>query len=177
MIEYLRVGIITSSFGIKGEINIKSTTNDIKRFSTLTKVYILNENEYDNLSSIFDKYLYTIENVKYGNNKVILKIKNIDSIEDATKLISKSIYIDRKDAITLKDNEYYVADIIDKNIILNNQIISKVKDVMFTGANQNLVCIYNNKEVLIPMIKDFIDYIDLENNNIYLKTVDGLIDL
>ena len=46
-----------------------------------------------------------------------------------------------------------------------------------TGANANLVTNYNGKEILIPMIKDFVDCIDLDNNKIYLKTIDGLTDL
>ena len=177
MINYLRIGIIATTFGIKGEVKVISTTDDIKRFKSLKHIYIINKEEYHSLEENDDLYNREILDIKLLNDKVVLKIKDIDSIDAAQKLINKEIYVKRDDATPLIQDEYYVADIIDKQLILDNKIIGIVKDIMFTGSNANLITMYNNKEILIPMIKDFVDNIDLENNKIYLKTIDGLTDL
>ena len=177
MINYFRIGIITTTFGIKGEVKVISTTDDIQRFKSLKHIYIINKEEYHSLEENDDLYNREILDIKLLNDKVVLKIKDIDSIDAAQKLINKEIYVKRDDATPLIQDEYYVADIIDKQLILDNKIIGMVKDIMFTGSNANLITMYNNKEILIPMIKDFVDNIDLENNKIYLKTIDGLTDL
>ena len=177
MIEYLRIGVITTSFGLKGEFKVFSTTDDINRFKSLNQVYIISDNDYNLLSTDSESYKKEVVNVKFLNDKVVLQLKDIDTIEKVTKLINKSIYIKRRDAVSLKENEYYVADIIDKELILDGKVISKVKDLMFTGSNANLIAKINGKEILIPMIDDFVEKIDLQNNKIYIKTIDGLTDL
>lgn len=177
MIEYLRIGVITTSFGLKGEFKVFSTTDDINRFKSLNQVYIISDNDYNLLSTDSESYKKEVVNVKFLNDKVVLQLKDIDTIEKVTKLINKSIYIKRQDAVSLKENEYYVADIIDKELILDGKVISKVKDLMFTGSNANLIANVNGKEILIPMIDDFVEKIDLQNNKIYIKTIDGLTDL
>ena len=177
MIEYLRIGVITTSFGLKGEFKVFSTTDDINRFKSINQVYIISDNDYNLLSTDNESYKKEVVNVKFLNDKVVLQLKDIDTIEKVTKLINKSIYIKRQDAVSLKENEYYVADIIDKELILDGKVISKVKDLMFTGSNANLIANVNGKEILIPMIDDFVEKIDLQNNKIYIKTIDGLTDL
>ena len=177
MIEYLRIGMITTSFGLKGEFKVFSTTDDINRFKSINQVYIISDNNYNLLSTDSESYKKEVVNVKFLNDKVVLQLKDIDTIEKVTKLINKSIYIKRQDAVSLKENEYYVADIIDKELILDGKVISKVKDLMFTGSNANLIANVNGKEILIPMIDDFVEKIDLQNNKIYIKTIDGLTDL
>lgn len=177
MINYLRIGVITTTFGLKGEFKVYSTTDDINRFKRLKQVYILSDNNYDSLDKDSEIYKKEVVNVKLLNDKVVLRLKDIDTIEKATKLINKSIYIKRQDAVLLMQNEYYVADIIDKELVLNGKIIAIVKDLMFTGSNVNLITKLNGKEILIPMIDDFVDKIDLQDNKIYLKTIDGLTDL
>ena len=177
MIDFLRIGIITTTFGLKGEIKVFSTTDDIKRFTLLDDIYIIDDKEYDSLSKDSERYKKEVADVKLLNDKVVLKLHNIDTIDEAKKFINKSIYIKRKDAVSLINNEYYVADIIDKELILDGKVISIVKDLMFTGSNANLIADIDGKEILIPMIDDFVDNIDLINNKIYLKTIAGLTDL
>lgn len=177
MIEYLRIGVITTTFGLKGELKIFSTTDDIYRFKSLNQVYIISDNEYNLLLNDSKMYKQEVLDTKLLNGKVVIKLKGIDTIDSATKLINKSIYINRQDAVLLKKNEYYVADIIDKELILDGKTISKVKDLMFTGSNANLITDIDGKEILIPMIDDFVEKIDLKANKIFLKTIDGLTDL
>ena len=174
MRKYLRIGKIISLHGIKGEVKIFPTTDNIKRFNDLKSLYILtsedaNENEFE------DATIYESVGVKYIKNTCILKIKNFDTIEESTKLIGKSIYVKREDAIPLKSDEYYVVDLIGIKAYMKDEYIGNVKDVMKSKYYNLLVIDYNNKELLVPMVCDYIEDIDIQKSIIKIKTIDGLI--
>lgn len=174
MRNFLRIGKIISLHGIKGEVKIFPTTDDIKRFDDLKKFYITDEDDAED--SIFaDKQIYDSEGVKYIKNTCILKIKGFNKIEDSTKLIGKNIYVDRSDAVKLDENEYFIVDLIGLKCFQDNKLIGNVKDIMTTKANSILVVDYEKKDLLIPMVSDFIEKVDIENSIINLKTIEGLI--
>ena len=77
MIEYLRIGVITTSFGLKGEFKVFSTTDDINRFKSLNQVYIISDNDYNLLSTDSESYKKEVANVKFLNDKVVLQLKDI----------------------------------------------------------------------------------------------------
>ena len=98
MEEYLRVGVISSSHGIKGEAKVFPTTDDPKRFKKLKRVFLDLKDE---------KKEVQIEQVKFFKQFVILKMKGIDSIEDVERYKGKDLVIERKDALPLKEDEYF----------------------------------------------------------------------
>ena len=174
MRKYLRIGKIISLHGIKGEVKVFPTTDDIKRFDTLNDFYILssedaNDDEFKNID------LYVSQGVKYIKNTCILKIKDYNKIEESTKLIGKSIYVKREDAIPLKNDEYYVMDLIGVKVFLENEHIGNVKDIMKSKYYSLLVINYKNKDLIIPMVKDYVESINIEESKINIKTLDGLI--
>lgn len=174
MRKFLRVGKIISLHGIKGEVKVFPTTDDIKRFDDLKKVYIINDDDFKN-DVIDDNLLYEIENVKYFKNTAILKIKNLNTIEESLKLIKSSLYVGRDNAVKLSENEYFVIDLIGLAVVYQNKSFGKVADIMKTKANDVLVIDYNGKEVLVPLVDVYIDKVDFENKNIMLKNLEGLI--
>ena len=174
MRNFLRIGKIISLHGIKGEIKIFPTTDDIKRFNELSKFYIIEDDDANDL--IFkDKPLYESEGVKYIKNTCILKIKGFNKIEDSTKFIGKNIYVDRANAIKLGENEFFIIDLIGINCYKDDKLIGNVKDIMTTKANSILVVDYDKKDLLIPMVSDFIEKVDVKNSIIKIKTIEGLI--
>ena len=174
MRKYLRIGKIISLHGIKGEIKVFPTTDDIKRFDDLKKFYIVDsEDADDKIFENSDEYEKT--DVKYIKNTCILKIKGYDKIEQSTKLIGKNIYVDRDNAIKLNSNEYFIIDLMGLNCYLKDKLIGNVKDIMKTKANSILVIDYDNKDLLVPLVDDFIKKIDIEKSIISIKTIEGLI--
>ena len=152
MRNYLRIGEIITLHGIKGEVKVYPTTDDIKRFDNLKEFYIVDSKDADD--STFDGLnLYEKENVKYLKNTVILKIKGFDSIDESNKLIKKNIYVNRTNA----------------------QKLGKVIDVLKTKANDILVISYSNKELLVPLVDEYIDTIDLMNGFTKIKKIEGLV--
>ena len=174
MRNYLRIGKIISLHGIKGEIKIFPTTDDVRRFDSLDKFYIIDADDAKD-EEFVNTSVYVKEGVKYFKNTCILKIKGFEKIEDVTKFIGKNIYIKREDAIKLNDNEFFVVDLIDMKANIDNLGNFNVVDVLKTKASSILVIDYNGKEVLIPFVDEFIESIDTVNSLIKIKTIEGLI--
>ena len=163
MKQFLEVGQIVNTFGLKGFLKVQPYTDDIKRFDRLETVYI-------------NKKKYQIEEVKYHKNMVLIKIKGIDKIEDAEMLRNLYIEVDRNDEPELEEGTYYIVDLIglevytDENIFLGNVI-----DIFNTGSNDVYVVKNEDaKEILLPGIDDVIKNIDLENKRITVHMLKGL---
>ena len=174
MRKYLRIGKIISLHGIKGEVKIFPTTDDLNRFNDLKEFYILenddaNDDEFEKLDT------FTSEGVKYIKNTCILKISGYNKIEESTKLIGKNIYVSRDNATPLRNNEYYIVDLIGLKAYVADEYIGDVKDIMKSSSTDILVIDYNGKDLLVPMVTDFVEKVDVDKSVIILKTIEGLI--
>lgn len=167
MVDRLRVGVITSPHGIKGEVNVFPTTDDAHRFDFLKKAYI-------DLGK--EQKLCEIEDVKYFKNMVILKFKGIDDRNIVEGYRSKDLYIDREDAVPLEEGEYFICDIIGFEVVTDEgERLGVLKDVLTTAANDvYVVDLGEGKEVLIPSIKQCILNTDTEAERITVHLLPGL---
>ena len=166
--EFLEIGQIVNSFGIKGMLKLIPFTDNINRFDDLKTIYI-----EDNKSN---KSKYEIEEVKYHKNLVLLKLKGIDKIEDAEKLKQLYVKIERKDAVKLKKGSYFIVDLIGLDVYTDeNKYLGKVDNIYNTGSNDIYVVKDNDgKEILLPGIKDVIKQVDLDNEKIIVHLIKGL---
>lgn len=169
MEQMLRVGVITSTHGVRGEVKVFPTTDDAKRFKTLKKV-ILDGREPLELS---------IEQVKFFKNMVILKFKGYDNINDVETWRQRDLLITRDQAVKLKEDEYFITDLIGLTVVNEEEtVLGRVKDVLETGANDVYVVeLTTGKELLLPAIKDCILKVDLEGGYMKVHVLDGLMDL
>ena len=169
MEQMLRVGVITSTHGVRGEVKVFPTTDDAKRFKTLKKV-ILDGREPLELS---------IEQVKFFKNMVILKFKGYDNINDVETWRQRDLLITRDQAVELKEDEYFITDLIGLTVVNEEEaVLGRVKDVLETGANDVYVVeLTGGKELLLPAIKDCILNVDLEGGRMKVQVLDGLMDL
>lgn len=168
MQEFLEVGQIVNTFGIKGFVKVNPFTDDISRFDKLNKVYIKNKS---------DKKELEIEEVKYHKNMVLLKFKNIDKIEDAENLRNSYILIDRKEQKPLDKDTYYIVDLLGLEVYTDeNKLLGKLEDIYNTGSNDIYVVKDElGKQILLPAIKDVIKEIDMEGKKIVVHVLNGLI--
>ena len=169
MEQMLRVGVITSTHGVRGEVKVFPTTDDAKRFKTLKKV-ILDGREPLELS---------IVQVKFFKNMVILKFKGYDNINDVETWRQRDLLITRDQAVELKEDEYFITDLIGLTVVNEEEaVLGRVKDVLETGANDVYVVeLTGGKELLLPAIKDCILNVDLEGGRMKVHVLDGLMDL
>jgi 16S rRNA processing protein RimM len=169
MEQLLQVGVISSTHGIRGEVKVFPTTDDVKRFKKLKKVILDTGREHLPLE---------IEGVKFFKQFVILKFKGIDNINDIEKYKGKSLLVDREHAVRLRKDEYFIADMIGMQVFTEDgKAFGELKDVLETGANDvYIVDMTDGREVLIPAIKECILNVDIEGGKIQIHIMDGLLD-
>ena len=166
--EYLEIGQVVNIFGIKGMIKVKPFTENIKRFDKLTKIYIKKKNTEKE---------YGIEEVKYHKNMVLIKLKGIDTVEEAEKLRDGYLQVDRKDEEPLEEGTYYIVDMIGLEVYTDDgNILGKLEDIYNTGSN-DIYVVKNEqgKQILLPAISEVIQKIDMENKKIIVHLIEGLI--
>ena len=117
--------------------------------------------------------------MKFFKNMVILKFKGYDNINDVERYRGKDLLITREQAVPLKENENFVADLIGLTVKTDEgDILGNVKDVLFTGANDVYVVERENgKDLLLPAIRQCILDVDLEEQVMTVHLLDGLLDL
>ena len=167
MEDLLQVGVITTTHGIRGEVKVYPTTDDAHRFDYLESVLLDTGKELCELE---------IQRVKYFKQFVILKFRDVDNIHDIEPYKGKSLYVTRDFAVPLEENEYYIADLIDMDVFLEDgSLFGTLKDVMETGANDVYVIhTTDKKEVLVPAIKDCVKEVDVEQNKMIIHLLKGL---
>ncbi len=169
MDNYLRVGVISSTHGIKGEVKVFPTTDDPERFKELKQVY---------LDTGRDFILLEIEGVKFFKQMVILKFKGIDNINDIEKYRGKDLLISRDNAVKLEEGEYFIYDLINSEVVTDEgEPLGILTEIMATGAND--VYIVKNggrKELLLPSIKECILKVDVEIKDYRTFVVTGFVN-
>lgn len=165
----LQVGVISSTHGVRGEVKVFPTTDDVKRFKRLKEVILETGKE---------ELLLEIEGVKFFKQFAILKFKGFDNINDIEKYKGKSLFVSRKNAVPLRKDEYFIADL--QGLIVedeNGTQIGTLRDVMETRANDvYIVDMTDGRELLLPAIKECILEVDVEGGKIRVHMMDGLID-
>lgn len=165
--EMLQVGVITDTHGIKGEVKVFPTTDDINRFDVLKKAYI---DSKEGLVPV------KVNSARYFKQFVILKFKSLNNINDVEKYKKCPLLVTREDAVPLEEGEYYIADIVGIDVVDDNGTkIGVLSEVLQTGANDvYIVKTEDKKEVLIPAIKQCILDVSLEERVMKVHLIDGL---
>lgn len=170
MDNLLRIGVITTTHGIRGEVKVFPTTDDPKRFDDCDEVVL-----------VYRKELLTlhVERVKYFKNIVIVKFKEYNNINDVEQFRKCDLMVTRENAVPLEEGEYFICDIIGADVVEEDgSKIGTVKDVMETGANNVFVIeTEEGKEVLFPSIPDCIKKVDVENKKVVAHIMPGLMEL
>ncbi|MGI5932383.1 MAG: ribosome maturation factor RimM [Eubacterium sp.] len=169
MTDLFQVGIITNTHGIAGEVKVFPTTDDPKRFKKLKEVILEPEKE--------NRILH-ITGVKFVKNLVVLKFQEFASINDVQRLREKKLYVTRENAVKLKKNEYFIADLIGLKVqSTDGRNLGTLTDVITTGANDVYVLQGNGRELLVPAIRECIREVDLEAGTMTVYLLPGLEDL
>ena len=170
MEQMLRVGVITSTYGVRGEVKVFPTTDDRMRFKKLKEVILDTGKERKPME---------VEHVKFFKNMVILKFKGFDTINDIEIYKGKDLLVTRENAVELGPDENFIVDLIGLSVVTDEgEELGTLKDVMQTGANDVYVVERKDgKEILLPAIKQCILDVDLEAEKITVHVMEGLLDL
>ena len=171
MTETFQVGVIASTHGLSGEVNVFPTTQDPERFKKLKKVTLHTQKgeeiQLDIVSSRFFKKF------------VIVKFKQFNNINEVEKFRGCELTIDRKDAIKLEKGEYYCADLIGLVIVdEEGNELGTLTEILQTGANDVYEMTRKDSEdkIYIPAIRDCVKEINVDEGKIVIHVMPGLLD-
>ena len=152
MNDFLEIGQIVNSYGIKGFFKVVPFTDDITRFDNLKNIYIEKNKKLEKKE---------IEEVKYHKNLVLLKIKGIDDINDTEQY----------------KNTYFITDIIGIQVFTEEgELLGNIIDVFPTGSNDVYVIKDElGKQILLPAIEEVIRKVDVIAKKMTVKLIAGLI--
>lgn len=165
--DYIQVGNIINSHGLKGEVKLYPLTNDLERFNYLKTAYLGK-----------DKLKVKIEKIKFHKGLVILKFKEFNDINEILDFKNDYLYVDRQNLVDLPKDTYFIFDLIDCDLIdVNGNFLGKIVDVIQSNANDVYVVKDKliDKEYLIPAVKEFIKEVDIKNKTIIIDPIEGMI--
>ena len=161
------LGKITGARGIKGWLKIQSFSSPPENILNYPQWIINNQGEED---------FYSIEQGRKQNNKIVVKLENIDNRNTAESLINSKIQILRSDLPKLSNENYYWSDLVGLSVLNSEEkVIGKIESLIETGANDVMVIITSKDErVLVPFVMhEIIKEVNVELN--YIK-IDWLIE-
>ena len=168
MLPNLEIGQIVNTFGIKGMVKVKPFTDDIKRFDNLKTVYIEKNNTQKE---------YEIEEVKYHKDMVLIKFKDVDTVEQAELLRNAYLTISRDSAEKLEEGRYYIVDMLGLEVYTDEQVLLGILDDIFNTGSNDIYVVKDKqgKQILLPAIQDVIKQIDMENRKMIVHLLPGLV--
>lgn len=169
MLEYLEIGIITSTHGIKGELKVLPWTDDPMRYKKLKEIYLENNKG--------TRIEYEVKSVRFFKQFVLMTLKGVEDMDSACLLKGCKVVIHRKDAVQLPEDTYFIGDLLGCRVYEQDNLIGQVDDVISTGSNDVYVVKNSSgKEILIPAIGDVILNVDIAESRIDVKLPKGLVD-
>lgn len=170
MDDLLRVGVITSTHGIRGEVKVFPTTDNPERFKKLKDCIISAKRENVNV---------TVQSVNFFKQYVIVKFKEFDNINDIEQYVKCDILVTRENAVKCEPGEYFICDLIGLSVITDEgEKLGTLTDVLETGANNVYeVTSENGKKYLIPVIDQCILSHDMVNKTVTIHVLPGLLDI
>ncbi len=166
MEDYLMVGVIANTHGVRGEVKVYPTTDDVNRFKKLKEIYMGDE-----------KAPLHIQSVKFQKNMVILGFKEFTTLNEVEGLRNKELFVDRAHAVKLQKDEYFISDLIGMEVVTDEgKTLGEVQDVLQTGANDvYVVKTTDGKEVLLPAIKECVLNVDMNERVMSVHIMEGLL--
>lgn len=168
-VKKVRIAKVVNTHGVRGEVKAVPLSDFPDRYASLKQVFV----EGDKRNQVC-----TVESVRWNKGHLLMKFEEIDNPEHAGLLKNKYLVIPIDDVIPLPEDSFYLFEIIGLDVYHSDGgKIGTVKDVLQTSANDVYVIQdQNEKEVLIPALKNIVKQVDLENNLMIVQVPPGLLD-
>lgn len=168
--ECFYLGKIVSKYSFKGELLVKLDSDDPELYQTMESVFI---SLRDSLVPFF------IEDVRLHKSTLLrIKFEDVDSEEDADRLMGSELYLPLEFLPPLEGNKFYYHEVIGFKVVDQNfGEVGSIKSINDATSQAIFLIDRNGIEVLIPIIDEFLIKVNRENKTIEVRTPKGLIDL
>lgn len=164
--EYINIGKIVNTHGIKGEVRLLSN------FKYKDKVFIKDFIIYIGKDKIKEKIISYRPHKQFD----MICMAGYTNINEVLKYKGMQVYIKKQD-LKLDDNKYLNEDIIGMDVVIDNKVIGVISDIEKNVNQELLVVNKDNKKYLIPYVDNFVNKIDINNNKIYINNIKGLFEI
>jgi 16S rRNA processing protein RimM len=159
--DFFSIAKISSLFGRNGFVKVELNSDFPERFNELDKVFV---------DFWGDKKMLYVDDLKRVGNSFALRFKNFDDEREAGVFIGRDLFVEKDDLIALDESSYFIHDLIGSKVFLGVSEIGEITDVITPPANDVIIVKKNNgKEILIPLVLEFIENFDSEKKMLFLK--------
>jgi 16S rRNA processing protein RimM len=167
--DWVPVGDITKTHGLKGEVKLRPSVTDPSLVQGVHRVRIVGDG--------VEPAETVLEKVRGQGGRWIVKFKDCKSIEEAQVLVGRSLEIYSEDFQPLPEGEYYWFQIEGLQVFdEEGRYYGTVNEIIVTGSNDVYVVQDGNKELLLPMIDSVVKSIDLKENKLIFHIIEGLLE-
>ncbi|MBR6534286.1 MAG: 16S rRNA processing protein RimM [Clostridia bacterium] len=162
--EYIEIGRITNTHGIKGEMKVEYWMDSAQDFLSLRTVYLKDGSALNVLSS------------RNANRFAVVLFEGITDPEKGAGYKGRSLYAKRSD-LKLGEGSYFLCDLIGLPVfdIDTEEQVGCVTDILEKPSSYVYTVKTDNGEFLVPAIDEFIKKVDIENG-VYIKVIPGLLE-
>jgi 16S rRNA processing protein RimM len=146
------IGEVAGAFGVKGEIKVRPLTDYPERFSQLERVFLGASHRE-----------YAVERSRAHGERILLKLRGIDTPEAVTAMGHVDIAVRRADAVPLEQGEYYLDQLVGVGVrTTDDRELGTITDILRTGSNDVWVVGRGQDQILVPAIADAVQEINLD---------------
>jgi len=164
MMEYIYIGKISTTHGIKGELKIRSNFKYKENAFVVGNEFYIGNN----------KEKFKVLSYRKHQDYDMVTLQTLDDIDKVIKYKGNAVYMKKED-LHLKANEYTNEDYINSKCIYNDYEIGRINDIIDAGASNYLFEVKGEKKIYIPKNENFIEKFDVQQKTIYLKNMEGLL--
>lgn len=156
-LPYIEAGEIVTTHGVRGEVKVLSWLDSPEMLCEFDRCRI-------------DGREYVMDTVRVQKTCNLVKLRGVDTMEDAQKLRGKTMELYRED---IPDELIFASELVDMEVYADGACIGKIKEVLDYPGNSVYV-VQGEREYLIPAVKEFILSTDLERNQMQVKLLKGM---
>ena len=156
-LPYIEAGEIVTTHGVRGEVKVLSWLDSPEMLCEFNRCRISCRE-------------YVMDSVRVQKTCNLVKLRGVDTMEDAQKLRGKTMELYRED---ISDELIFASELVDVEVYADGACIGKIKEVLDYPGNSVYV-VQGEREYLIPAVKEFILSTDLEKNQMQVKLLKGM---
>lgn len=167
MQELVNIAKISGTHHLQGALKAASVLEDTE---VLNGAKVIVEN------SIGTQKIFTVSRAERINEKMlIIEFEEITSVNEAKKLLESKIYVRREQLGNISEDEFYLVDLIDMNVVtVEGENIGKITDVFSTAAHDIYVVNEGENEIMIPAVDEFVQEVNFEKRVVTVKLIEGM---
>ena len=162
------IGLIVKHHGLKGDLKVFLYNEDSETLVSGITFWIKDNNKF---------VPFNLEFTKGSKSNFLIKIKDLDNRESCSFLLKKEIYVSRSNFPDISEDEFYINDVI--GFVVQNETgeaFGFLKDILMIASREILLVDYQNKEIMIPNVEDFVKLFDFENKIVIINNLEQFIE-